>query len=68
MKHLLFFIALTSAIAYFAYVLFWRTRSVAKSIKGDLDKSINFLGKSTDWISWILLGTAVMAAIVYKYL
>lgn len=68
MRHFLFFIMIASLIAYFVYVLFWKTKSVAKSIKGDLDKSISFLGRSTDLVSWILLGTALMAGILYKYL
>ena len=58
---------LVSAIAYFAYVLFWKTKSVSKGIKGEVEDSINFLGRSTDWISWTLLGTTLMAGILYKY-
>ena len=65
MRHFLFFIILTSAVAYFAYVLFWRIRAVTKGVKGDLKNSVNLSGRSTDWISWILLGTAVISGIPY---
>ncbi len=65
MKHLLFFITLTSAVAYFAYVLFWRVRAVTKGVKGDLENSVKFSGNSTGWIAWILLGVAVMAGVLY---
>jgi hypothetical protein len=65
LRYLLFFITLTSAVAYIVYVLFWRIRAVKKGIKGDLKNSVKFSGRSTDWVAWILLGAAVMAGILY---
>ena len=65
MRHFLFFIILTLTVAYFVYVLFWRIKAVAKGVKGELENSVKFSGKSTDWISWILLGLAVIAGLLY---
>ena len=69
MKSLLLFIALTSLIIYFIYVLYWRTKSVSKTfLKKDEDKALQFLGRSVDWITFLLLAITIVAGILYKIL
>jgi hypothetical protein len=61
MKTLFFTICIGAAIAYFGYVLYWRINAVSEGvIKKDHEKAIAKSGRSTDWISWVLLSVAIL--------
>ena len=66
MKTLFFIICIEAAIAYFVYVLYWRISAVSVGVfKKDHEKAIEKSGRSTDWVSWLLLTIAIIFGLLY---